>query len=167
MRAVVDDRPLVELNGARPDRVSLVSWMIGVALSALAGILIPPFQGGSLSSTLLTLLVINAFAAAMFGRLRSLPLTFVGAVVLGLATTLAFNRPAGLIPQSFDWGGNFRLAVPMILLFIVLMVLPQDRLRGAVATRTRERFATPSMTNTYIAAIAFVVSIFLLSRIMA
>ena len=35
MRAVVDDRPLLELNGARPDRVSLVSWMIGVSLSAL------------------------------------------------------------------------------------------------------------------------------------
>ena len=90
MRAVVDDRPLLELNGARPDRVSLVSWMIGVSLSALAGILITPFEGGSLSSTLLTLLVINAFAAAMFGRLRNLPLTFVGAVVLGFATRMAF-----------------------------------------------------------------------------
>ena len=166
MRAVVDDRPLLELNGARPDRVSLVSWMIGVSLSALAGILITPFQGGSLSSTLLTLLVINAFAAAMFGRLRSLPLTFVGAVVLGFATTLAFNRPTGLIPQSFDWGGNFRLAVPMILLFIVLMVLPQDRLRGAVTSRTRERFSTPSLTNAAIGGVVFVICIFGLSRIM-
>jgi branched-chain amino acid transport system permease protein len=167
MRAVVDDRPLLELNGARPDRVSLVSWMLGVSLSALAGILITPFQGGSLSSTLLTLLVINAFAAAMFGRLRNLPLTFVGAVVLGFATRMAFERPTGLMPKSFDWGGNFRLAVPMILLFIVLLVLPQDRLRGAVAYRTRERFALPTMNNAYVAAVAFVVSIFLLSRIMA
>ncbi|HEV7527181.1 MAG TPA: ABC transporter permease [Acidimicrobiia bacterium] len=167
MRAVVDDRPLLELNGARPDRVSLASWMIGVALSALAGILITPFQGGSLSSTLLTLLVINAFAAAMFGRLRNLPLTFVGAVVLGFATRMAFERPTGLMPKSFDWGGNFRLAVPMILLFVVLLVLPQDRLRGAVATRTRERFSLPSMHATYASAIAFVVAVFGLSRIMA
>jgi len=166
MRAVVDDRPLVELNGARPDRVSLVSWMIGVSLSGLAGILITPFQGGSLSSTLLTLLVINAFAAAMFGRLRNLPLTFVGAVVLGFATRMAFERPTGLMPKSFDWGGNFRLAVPMILLFIVLLVLPQDRLRGAVTSRTRERFALPSMTDAYVAAAAFVVIVFMLSRIM-
>src|SRR5882757_8816964 len=167
MRAVVDDRPLLELTGAHPDRVSLVSWMIGVSLSALAGILITPFQGGSLSSTLLTLLVINAFAAAMFGRLRNLPLTFVGAIVLGFATRMAFERPTGLMPKNFDWGGNFRLAVPMILLFIVLLVLPQDRLRGAVALRTRERFSMPSMTNTYVSAVAFVVAIFLLSRIMA
>ena len=86
--------------------------MLGVGLSALAGILITPFEGGSLSAVLLTLLVINAFAAAMFGRLRSLPLTFVGAIVLGFATRMAFNKPAGLMPKSFDWGGNFRLAVP-------------------------------------------------------
>ncbi len=166
MRGVVDDRPLLELNGARPDRVSLISWMLGVSLSALAGILITPFEGGSLSSTLLTLLVINAFAAAMFGRLRSLPLTFVGALALGFATRAAFQRPTGLIPTSFDWGGNLRLAVPMLLLFLVLLVLPQDRLRGAVALRTRERFAMPTMKNTYIVAAAFVVSIFMLSRIM-
>ena len=167
MRAVVDDRPLLELNGARPDRVSLVSWMIGVSLSALAGILITPFQGGSLSSTLLTLLVINAFAAAMFGRLRNLPLTFAGAVVLGLVTRMAFERPTGLMPKSFDWGGNLRLAAPMILLFIVLLVLPQDRLRGAVVLRTRERFALPSMRDSLVAGGAFLVGIFLLSRIMS
>jgi branched-chain amino acid transport system permease protein len=167
MRAVVDDRPLLELNGVRPDRVSLVSWMIGVSLSALAGILITPFQGGSLSSTLLTLLVINAFAAAMFGRLRNLPMTFVGALVLGFATRMAFPRPTGLMPKTFDWGGNLRLAVPMILLFVVLLVLPQDRLRGAVAYRTREHFTLPSMRDAYVAAAALVVIVFMLSRIMA
>jgi len=166
MRAVVDDRPLLELNGARPDRVSLVSWMIGVSLSALAGILITPFQGGSLSSTLLTLLVINAFAAAMFGRLRNLPLTFVGAVVLGFATRMAFARPTGLMPKTFDWGSNLRLAVPMILLFVILLVLPQDRLLGGVVYRTRERFALPSMTDAALGAAAFVGCVFLLSRIM-
>jgi branched-chain amino acid transport system permease protein len=167
MRAVVDDRPLVELTGGRPDRVSLVSWMLGVSLSALAGILITPFQGGSLSSTLLTLLVINAFAAAMFGRLRNLPLTFVGAVVLGFATRMAFSRPTGLMPKNFDWGGNLRLAVPMILLFVVLIVLPQDRLRGTVVQRTRERFTLPSMRDSVIAGLALVGCIYLLSRIMA
>ncbi len=104
MRAVVDDRPLLELNGARPDRVSLVSWMLGVSLSALAGILITPFEGGSLSSTLLTLLVINAFAAAMFGRLRNLPLTFVGALVLGFATRWRFQKPTGLMPKTLRLG---------------------------------------------------------------
>jgi branched-subunit amino acid ABC-type transport system permease component len=167
MRAVVDDRHLLELNAGRPDRASLVSWMIGVGLSALAGILITPFQGGSLSSTLLTLLVINAFAAAMFGRLRSLPLTFVGAIVLGFATRMAFTKPTGLIPKSFDWGDNLRLAVPMILLFVVLLVLPQDRLRGAVVQRSRERFTLPTMRASVVAGAALVAIVYLLTRIMA
>jgi branched-chain amino acid transport system permease protein len=167
MRAVVDDRHLLELNAGRPDRASLVSWMIGVGLSALAGILITPFEGGSLSSTLLTLLVINAFAAAMFGRLRSLPLTFVGALVLGFATRIAFSKPTGLIPKSFDWGDNLRLAVPMILLFVVILVLPQDRLRGAIVRRSRERFKLPTMRAALVAAGALVVIMYLLTRIMA
>lgn len=166
MRAVVDDRSLLELTGGRPDRLSRVSWMIGVSLSALAGILITPFQGGSLSTTLLTLLVINAFAAAMFGRLRNLPLTFVGAVVLGLATRMAFGRPSGLMPPSFDWRDNLRLAVPMILLFVVLLALPQDRLRGAVVLRAPERFTVPSVKGALVAAAGLEISIFLLSRIM-
>jgi ABC-type branched-subunit amino acid transport system permease subunit len=166
MRAVVDDRSLVELNAADPDRVSMFSWMLGISLSALAGILITPFQGGSLSSTLLTLLVINAFAAAMFGRLRSIPLTFVGAAVLGFLTRMAFERPTGFMPKSFDWRGNLRLAVPMILLFVVLLALPQDRLRGSTVMRTRERFVMPTMPTAFQGAAALIVAMFLLSRIM-
>jgi len=166
MRAVVDDRSLVSLTGAGPEQVSLVSWMLGVSLAALAGILITPFEGGSLSTTLLTLQVINAFAAAMFGRLRNLPLTFVGAVVLGLATRMAFGRPTGLMPTSFDWAGNLRLAVPAILLFLVLLALPQDRLRGALPHKNRERFSVPKPRPTIVSGIGFLLVIFLLSRIM-
>ena len=168
MRAVVDDRSLLELTGGRPDRTSLVSWMLGVSLAALAGILITPFQGGSLSTTLLTLLVINAFAAAMFGRLRNLPLTFAGAVVLGLLTRMAFGRPAGFMPKTFeDWSTHLRLAVPMILLFVVLLVLPQDRLRGVSQARSRERFTMPTGPDALVAGGAFLVVVFLLTRIMA
>jgi len=167
MRSVVDDRPLLELNGGRPDRASLISWMVGVSLSALAGILITPETGGSLSSTLLTLLVINAFAAAMIGRLRSLPLTFAGAIILGFVTRLAFKRPAGIMAKSWDWSDNVRNSAPMILLFVVLLLLPQDRLRGAVVVRTRERFAMPSMRQSVLSAAVFVVAIGMLSMIMA
>ena len=95
MRAVVDDRALFQLNGGRPDRAPMYSWMLGVSLSALAGILITPFNGGSLSTTLLTLLVINAFAAAMLGRLRSLPWTYAGALILGIVTRMTFSPPIG------------------------------------------------------------------------
>ncbi|MDX6233388.1 MAG: branched-chain amino acid transport system permease protein livM, partial [Nocardioidaceae bacterium] len=44
MRAVVDDRGLAALNGARPDRSAAVAWALGCSLAALAGILLAPAQ---------------------------------------------------------------------------------------------------------------------------
>src|SRR5207237_10224981 len=79
MRAVVDDPELASLTGADPDRVRAVSWALGASLAGLAGILLAPLI--SLHIILLTLLVINGYAAAMVRRLGSLPLTFVGGVV--------------------------------------------------------------------------------------
>jgi branched-chain amino acid transport system permease protein len=162
MRAVVDDQPLLQLNGGRPDMASMLSWAIGCSLAALAGILITPIQGGSLNANLLTLLVINAYAAAMFGRLRNLPLTFVGALVLGLLNSWV----NAYFPDDWTWKTNFRISIPMILLFIVLLVLPQDRLRGAVITRTRERFRVPTMQRSFIWAGVLVLVVYMLSLIM-
>lgn len=162
MRAVVDDEPLLQLNGGRPDLTSMLSWGIGSSLAAVAGVLITPIQGGSLNSTLLTLLVINAYAAAMFGRLRNLPLTFLGALVIGLANSYV----NGYFPQDWTWRTNFRASIPMILLFIVLLALPQDRLRGAVVARTRERFTVPTMRSAVTWGAVLVVTVFMLSRIM-
>jgi branched-subunit amino acid ABC-type transport system permease component len=162
MRAVVDDQPLLQLNGGRPDRASMLSWAIGCSLAALAGILITPIQGGSLNSQLLTLLVINAYAAAMFGRLRSLPITFVGALVLGLLNSWVQKY----FPSDWTWRTNFRISIPMILLFLVLLFLPQDRLRGAVVMRTRERFRVPTMRTAVIWGAVLVIVTYMFSLIM-
>ena len=143
MRAVVDNPALLQLNGGRPERLAAFSWALGGALAALAGILITPISGGTLDVHVLTLLVLDAFAAAMFGRLRSIWLTFAGALVLGLASTYVL----GYFPESWSWASNFRIALPMIMLFVVLIVLPQDRLRGATLLRTRERFTVPTMRS--------------------
>src|SRR5438309_7480153 len=42
MRAVVDDRNLVALNGGRPGWISMLAWAMGSALAAIAGILLAP-----------------------------------------------------------------------------------------------------------------------------
>ena len=92
MRASVDNPVLLRLFGGNPDRVASLSWAIGISLAALAGILLTPVIG--LSYFDLTLLVINAYAAAMLGRLTSLPLTFVGAMGLGILQSFAVGLPA-------------------------------------------------------------------------
>jgi branched-chain amino acid transport system permease protein len=122
MRAAVDNPALLELYGGRPQRVSMVSWAIGASSGALAGILLAPVV--SLDYYQLTLLVINAYAAAMLGRLRSLPLTFVGAMVLGLLQAYAI----GYLPSSQTMIG-LRAVIPTLMLFLVLLFAPQARLR--------------------------------------
>ena len=142
MRATVDDPRLLMLNGGRPQRASKISWAIGASLAGVAGLLLAP-QQGALQVFALTLLVFDAYPAAVGGRLRHVPITYVGAMVLGLTR------------EYFDWVSdagqrwlalrNMRNAIPAIMLFVALLALPQSRLRGAVVTRTRERFHVPSL----------------------
>ena len=152
MRGVVDDRPLTMLNGARPNRTSMLSWAIGASLAALSGILLAGSQG-NLAPIPLTLLVINAYAAAMFGRLKSLPMTFLGALILGLAESYA----VGYLPTDtriesiFGWSGftpislnGLRPAIPVMMLFAVLLFLPPLRVRSAGQQKSREYIPNPS-----------------------
>jgi branched-chain amino acid transport system permease protein len=137
MRAVVDDRNLLSLNGARPDRVSMLSWALGASMAALAGILLAPVL--QLNHLALTLLVVNAYAAAMVGRLRSLPMTYVGGLALGLVESYAI----GYIHLQ-GWLIGLRPSIPTVFLFAALLLLPESRLRaarlaGAVSPRVPSR----------------------------
>jgi branched-chain amino acid transport system permease protein len=153
MRAVVDNRELAGLNGVLPERVAQLSWALGSVLAALAGILIAPTI--TLNHILLTLLVVNGYAAAMRGRLRSLPLTFVGALVLGLMQAYLIGYGGNVTL------GSFRLidaaqVVPTVFLFLIVVFLPQVRLAagrtvGAAAPRV------PTLRRSLLSAVAFVV----------
>ena len=100
----------------------------------MAGILLAPAL--QLQPLILTLLVIDAYAAALIGRLRSLPLTFAGAIGLGLLTSYA----TGYLPLNGFWASTpiqgLKLSVPSVVLFIVLLVIPVSRLRTASPQRS-------------------------------
>ena len=121
MRAVVDDRELAALTGASPKRVAALGWGLGSAMAALAGILLA--SQVQLDALTLTLLVVNGYAAAVVGRLSSLPLVFVGAVLLGLAQAMAVGY------VTLDWLSSLQPIIPMVFLFVALLLLPQTRLR--------------------------------------
>jgi len=122
MRASVDNPELLRLFGGKPDQVAALSWMIGISLAGLGGILLAPVVG--LDTFSLTLLVINAYAAATLGRLTSLPLSFLGAMGLGLLTSYlpAYGPTDGLL-------GRLQFAAPAIFLFVVVIAAPQAQLR--------------------------------------
>jgi branched-chain amino acid transport system permease protein len=156
MRAVVDDRDLTELNGGRPDRVAMLAWALGAGLAGLAGILLAGEQ--QLNIEPLVLLVINAYAAAIIGRLRNLPMTFLGAVLLGLLDAYFLGYIDGRVVPAELWGFSLtglRASIPIIVLFIALVLMPQSRLRvGAV--RLREKHREPDWSTAVLGAVLLV-----------
>ena len=134
----------------------MLSWALGSSLAAISGIFLVQELG--LQVDALTLLIINAFAAAIVGRLRSLPMTYVGGIALGLAISFT---------QTFlDFRGRFttaQFAIPSIFLFIVLLALPQARLElrkpppssKILQPRTRRSGRPPPEWRVLLVAMAF------------
>lgn len=170
MRAVVDNPELAALNGALPERVSQLAWIMGSFMASLAGVLIAP--GRSYSHIFLTLLVVNGYAAAILGRLASLPLTFVGALVLGLGESYLIGysqRPFFPFDVGRGWLGSGPLfaeilpVLPTVFLFAVIVALPQTRLRvgrlvGARTPRVPGLAASARWSVAFVALAAVVAS---------
>jgi branched-chain amino acid transport system permease protein len=155
-RAVVDDRELSGLTGASPSRYSMLGWAMGTSLACIAGILLAPTA--TLNIQTLTLLVINGYAAATVGQLRSLPLTFLGAIILGLLESYAI----GYLPLGTFWG-SLPAAVPMLYLMAVILILPQSRVTLVRQRRARApRIA--SLKESLIASTVFVLLAVVVSR---
>jgi ABC-type branched-subunit amino acid transport system ATPase component/branched-subunit amino acid ABC-type transport system permease component len=121
MRAVVDDPDLLAMQATNPTAVRRVAWIIGSTFAALSGVLVAPLIG--VDSILLTFLVVKAFGAAAVGRFSSIPLTFLGGVLIGIGSDVSkkyvLNTP---------WLAGFPEALPFIVLFVVLLALPKRKL---------------------------------------
>ena len=138
MRAVVDNRDLAALQGAQPRRISMLAWALSSSVAALAGILLVPETGVAVEA--LTFLAISSFAAAILGRLRSLPWTFGAAMLLGLVQIYSQN--------FLDLTGRWflaREAIPALFLLVALIALPESQLRYA---RLRARGERPVRAST-------------------
>jgi branched-chain amino acid transport system permease protein len=68
--------------------------------------------------------VVSAYAAAIWGRLESLPQTFVGALILGVGQVML----TGYLPSSNEIVTELAPAVPFVLLFAALLLRSQRRL---------------------------------------
>jgi branched-chain amino acid transport system permease protein len=133
MRAVVDSPTLAALHGAKPERASGLAWAMGSSLAALAGILLAPEVLMSIEG--LTLLIVNAFAAAIIGRLRSLPLTVAGGLFIGLLSAFSLT----FLDFSGRWSGVPQ-AIPTLVLFVALLALPSAPITlGRKAARMHTR----------------------------
>jgi ABC-type branched-subunit amino acid transport system permease subunit len=119
MRAVVESPRLMQLNGINAERVATQAWVLSSILAALAGVLLAPLYA-RVDATNFTVLMVAAIAAAVFGKLRSLPLTLLGGILLGVGQeVLTKYLPLGNLLVK-----GFRPSVPFILLFALLLFWP-------------------------------------------
>ena len=125
MRAMANDREITATLGVPVRRVEAAAWLGCGVLAGVAGILLADLV--ALDATTLTFLVISSLAATLIARLRSITITFVAAIVIGLVHDL-------LTPiQSLS---NYRDVTPFVLAAIALLVL--SRGGGRVLARSRE-----------------------------
>jgi branched-chain amino acid transport system permease protein len=117
MRGIASDRRLSALLGVPVLRVDLAAWGISGACAGICGLLLANIV--RLEATYLTFLVIPAFAAAIVGRLSSLPMTLGGGLCIGVIEAVAVT-----------WGdfGAFRSATPFLVALVALMIIrPRER----------------------------------------
>jgi branched-chain amino acid transport system permease protein len=124
MRAMANDREITATLGVPIRRVEAAAWLGCGLLAGVAGIMLADLS--ALDDTTLTFtVVISSLAAALIARLRSITVTFVAALVIGLAHDLI--TPITQI-------SNYQDMTPFVLAAIALLVMS----RSQVMTRSRE-----------------------------
>jgi branched-subunit amino acid ABC-type transport system permease component len=129
-RAVVDDRGLSELARVNAAQVTSASWVIGCSFAALSGILLAPLLG--VDAVILTLLVLYSFGAAAVGRLMSLPLTYVGALAIGVTASVSTK-----FVVDYPSLQGLPSSLPFIVLFAVLVFSPKGKFLELTRTDVR------------------------------
>jgi branched-chain amino acid transport system permease protein len=123
MRAMANDREITATLGVPVRRVEAAAWLGCGVLAGVAGLLLADLV--ALDATTLTFLVISSLAAVLIARLRSITVTFVAAIVIGLLHDLL--TPIASLT-------SYRDMTPFVIAAIGLLVLS----RHQVMTQSRE-----------------------------
>lgn len=125
MIAVSDDRGAAQLMGIPVDQIISITFAIGSALAALAG-LFYLLKAPNISSTFGSMPGIKAFTAAVIGGIGSIPGAMLGGVLLGVVETAAAKM--GPLAPYTD-------ALEFTILIVILLVRPT----GFLGKKRREK----------------------------
>jgi branched-chain amino acid transport system permease protein len=87
-RACSEDRAMARLLGIDTDRVIAVTFVLGAALAAVAGVLVSMYYG-LVNPYIGFMAGLKAFTAAVLGGIGSIPGAMLGGIVLGLSESFA------------------------------------------------------------------------------
>ena len=125
MIAVSEDKSAAQLMGINVNAIITVTFAIGSALAALAG-LFYLLKSPSVSNTMGAMPGIKAFTAAVIGGIGSIPGAMLGGILLGVVESISFKITA--IAPYTD-------AIEFSILIIILLVKPT----GFLGKKRREK----------------------------
>jgi branched-chain amino acid transport system permease protein len=125
MVAVSEDKSAAILMGINVNKVITITFAIGSALAALAG-LFYLLKAPSISSTLGAMPGIKAFTAAVIGGIGSIPGAMLGGILLGMVESISYKITA--IAPYTD-------AIEFSILIVILLVRPT----GFLGKKRREK----------------------------
>jgi len=119
MRAAVESRRLVQLDGVNADRVVATAWAVSGLMAGLAGVLLAPVQAQLQVQDYITLMV-AAIAAAAWAALRSMPVAALVAVAVGVVSVTS----QGYLTANSVWHSAVIPSLPFIVLAAALLIVP-------------------------------------------
>jgi branched-chain amino acid transport system permease protein len=132
MRAVAENPQVASLMGINPNRIIVLTFAIGGALAALAGIMMAS-NYGSAHFYMGFLPGIKAFTAAVLGGIGNLKGAMLGGLLLGLIEALGTGYLGAATNGVF--GSNYQDVFAFIVLIAVLVFRPSGLLGERLATR--------------------------------
>jgi branched-chain amino acid transport system permease protein len=122
-RALADDREIAATLGVPVRRVEAVAWLGSGLVCGASGLLLATLVG--LDAGSLTFLVISALAAALIARLRSLWVTLLAGILIGLVEAL--------VTPIFELS-RYRTMAPFVLAIAALLIFQRQRVMPTART---------------------------------
>ncbi|MGV8934148.1 MAG: branched-chain amino acid ABC transporter permease [Gallionellaceae bacterium] len=132
MRAVSENQTAASLMGVNVNRVISITFMLGSALAAVAGVMVSA-NYGVVHYYMGFLLGLKAFTAAVLGGIGNLRGAMLGGVLLGLIESLGAGY-IGVLTGGF-LGSHYQDAFAFIVLICVLIFRPSGLLGERVSER--------------------------------
>ncbi|MGV7962934.1 high-affinity branched-chain amino acid ABC transporter permease LivH [Photorhabdus tasmaniensis] len=112
-RACAEDLKMTSLLGINTDKVISLTFVIGAAMAAVAGVLLGQFYG-VINPYIGFMAGMKAFTAAVLGGIGSIPGAMIGGLILGISEALT----------SAYLSTEYKDAVSFALLIVVLLFMP-------------------------------------------
>lgn len=120
MRAVADDLDLARVAGIKVDQVIIWTWVIAGGLTALSGSMLGLVE--AVRPNMGWILILPMFAAVILGGIGNPYGAIVGSFVIGIAQEVS----------TYVLRTEYKLAIALVIMVLVLLVRPQGLFRGTV-----------------------------------